>query len=652
VTATIEATPATEPQPDVPQPDESTTAKDAATWAAGQALRHGRRFRRQLTPLAAMGAIYATGGLAHVLVDPLPVAIAAAGASALSWKLSGWKYRLPEQRAYAAVTTSAASMWVWAATVEGVGTPMPGWLTGLGGILALPWWWHYRLRPTRREVFAFDEQDIPEVEDPQVIAWRERVACTGGSLENSRLLDIEEIRGGWAATIELLKGSTDKAVRATKDIGAALRLQAGSIWIEPVATGELHLARILVLTDNPLQQPIMWDGPTLDVATGLSSMGQYADSDKVLYRHYRPGEGPVHSLIAGSTGSGKSVAVSQLLAEERHSGVIVSWVIDPQGGQSLPDWQDSAGEFARNIVEARELLTRARDRMYRRNAFMSSIRWTDDQGRERRGIAEFTPMDPRHLLPMLSITIDEAQTVLKDKICKALVEEMIGMSRKCGIKFRLITQVPLIGSLGNSQPIKDAVVAGNVIVLRTGTRLTGQAVLGGFPVDPSSLPKQWPDGSTTSGLGFARTSGSDRAAAMRVAYVSDVFGWASSGEPPELEPLDDDQDEQEPEAAPAGESKQDTPEPPAQPAAGDQDGIGERAVLVYLASAEVGGAECSRGDIILAIQRAHEAKGAPPPGFRTIVKALTDLTAAGLIERGNRGMYRITDRGLDRARAA
>jgi hypothetical protein len=613
-----------------------TPAKDlgakAAKAASKEARRQSRRFRRQLVPLTAMAGMYGAGCVVNLAGQPLWVGAVGLAAAAVSWPVSGWWLNRHLERLYATAVTSSASWWLWCAT-NGVDGAMPAWLAGGGGLLALPWWWHYRIRgvPAAPEPAA---DDTPT--NSRIHVWNQKVACQGGPLEHSRLLDTEEIRGGWAGTIEILRGNTDRAVMATKDIGAALRLKAGSIWIEPTPQGELHLARILVLEENPLQTRLDWTGPTLNAAKGTSVLGWYADMGEVRYRHYRPESGPVHTLIAGSTDAGKSRTVDQLLAEERHSGVIVSQIIDPQGGQSLPDWQGHVNAYARNLTDARVLLTRARDRMYARNALLAGIRWVDDRGRERTGIGQFTPGDPRHGLKLLSITIDEAQTVLADPACRALVEEMIAMSRKCGIKFRLITQVPLLSSLGNSMAIRDAVAAGNVIVLRTANRLSGQVAFNGaLPVDPSSLPKEWPNGSTTSGIGFVFAPGADRAATMRVGYVEDVFGWASTGPHIDLEPY----------AGPAPKgSDGTTPAAPQQQHQDSQDRIGEDAVLAFLAARP--GEQCSRGDLINQIQ----AASAEPPALRTLVKALTDLVESGHVERAGRGMYQITEQGLAQQR--
>ncbi|MCW2900886.1 MAG: hypothetical protein JWO67_3151 [Streptosporangiaceae bacterium] len=596
----------------------------------------GWRFRRQLAPLAVMGSTFTAGSVLNVFSTPW-WAVLATGAVALggAWWTAYVKAVSFWRHIQAAAAIMAGTLWLMEAVMHGVAQPMPAWLVGVGGVLAMPWWWRHRIRNHAAPAPVIDS-------DPELIElWRTKVSCAGGPLEHSRILEVEEIRGGWSGLGEVTKGNYDRAVMATKDIGGALKLKTGSITIEPSPDGSLHLFQVLVQSDNPLQEVHHWPGPTLDVATGVSRIGLYTDANPVKYRHYRPKSGPVHDLIAGSTDAGKSVLVKLLLAEERHSGVIASVLLDPQRGQSYSEsgWKKAVAQFAGGIVEIRARLQELRDRMYARNELMSTIRWVDEDGYEVEGIEEFTPGDPRHGLCMISVTVDEAQTVLADPVCCALIEEMIGMSRKCGIKFRLITQVPLLGSLGNSMAIRDAVAAGNVIVFRTANRLSGQVAFNGsMPVDPCTLPKEWPNGDTTSGLGYIFGPGADRPATIRTYLIVKPRQWATSGTPAALEPYSGPPvagGDGASQAAPVG-TKTETDDD------SDQKRTGEHAVLVYLA--EHDGSEVNRGEMVGHIQ----ANTTPPPALRTITKALTDLVATGEIEKTGHGLYRITERGKRR----
>jgi len=218
---------------------------------------------------------------------------------------------------------------------------------------------------------------------------------------------------------------------------------------------------------------------------------------------------------------------------ERHSGLVVSWLCDPQRGQSLPEWVDHVARFAGTAEAGLELLRDARDVMYARNAHLARVGWTDDKGRTRTGKAYF---DPTRRMPLLSVTVEEAHVLLGAyPEAVAICEDVVKMGRKCGVKLRLITQVPLLSQLGNSMTLRDGLAGGNVIVLRTANRLSGQVAFNGtLPVDPAQLPRQFPDGSTTSGLGYV-LGASDRPATSRSYYVDDPYQWATTGTPALLE---------------------------------------------------------------------------------------------------------------------
>lgn len=87
---------------------------------------------------------------------------------------------------------------------------------------------------------------------------------------------------------------------------------------------------------------------------------------------------------------------------------------------------DGTVEETVNIIpEARSVLARARDLMH-----------------ERRELLAQTDLNPRRDLPRLVIVVDEAQQILGDAECHDLVEELLAMSRKCGITIRLDNTTP------------------------------------------------------------------------------------------------------------------------------------------------------------------------------------------------------------------
>jgi hypothetical protein len=165
-----------------------------------------------------------------------------------------------------------------------------------------------------------------------------------------------------------------------------------------------------------------------------------------------------------------------------------------------------------------KMLRAAKAVMYARNRQLGRQKWVDEKGRQRTGVKGFTPTRE---MPLLVLTIEEAHAILGDDEAKAIVEDLSKMARKCGIKLRLVTQVPTLSQLGNSNVLRSMVASGNVLVLRTGNKSDGGfAFQGALQVDPVSIPREMPDGSTSAGLGFALGSQS-RQAPMRTDFVED-----------------------------------------------------------------------------------------------------------------------------------
>jgi hypothetical protein len=512
-----------------------------------RAARFGIKHRRRLAPAYAAALVDIAGGAMHLAPGGVRSAATAdvAAAIALAWwirrRTRNGRGLSRRELFYALVNTGAALALLMTMTLVGPwAPPVPGFtflwfLAVLGG----PWWWHHRIRPIA--------ETEAETEDEWVRIWRESIAAPGRRLPDSALIapeGIEGVPGAWKALIDLPPGllTVDDAISAAVKIAGAYDVPLSSVVIERTETGSERRAHLSVYPRNPLQQLNYWPGPSaFNPETGISMIGVYADAIPVEYQHYKPGSGAVHSLISGSSDSGKSRLLDELLATERHAdGLIVSRVVDPQRGQSLPDWQDNVDHFADSATEGVIELLVMRDVMLGRNERYASMIWTDHLGRTRKGKGSFEPgrvADGRD--PLYSLTIDEAHDVFScHPLAVEAAEDIALMGRKCGCKLRLVTQMPLLSQLGNSSPLRDSVASGNVIVLRTSSGLSGQvAFQSSFDVSPNKLPRLWPDKTTTSGLGYA-LGPQARPSVMRTSLIDDVFGWATKGETWHLGPED------------------------------------------------------------------------------------------------------------------
>jgi hypothetical protein len=543
--------------------------------------RRGRTHWRGLAPMYAVVVLQVAGAVLSGAEKGYVTALIFAlfGGTALAWRLHGLaplsvfrRQRVqtrPTLRRTAmgrrkAIWTwslfAASAVWLTVAARFGAGAPMPGLL--LVGMLSwgLPWWWWHRVRGAA---------DV----DSRIRTWEERVACDDGSISKSVLLDVLPIlssahdagvRGldaatagtkgaeiGWTATAQLSPGrmTTGRAMMKVEEVASAYALDAQSVVLEPPTPRRADQVKVSVYDHNPLTKTIPWPGPHLfDPDTGMMPVAVHPDGQLALYRYYRRDSGPVHDLIAGTTDAGKSRLLDMLLSVERHQGM-VSFVIDPQEGASLPVWKDkrdgtrAVHGYARNVEEGVALLRAVYAEMKARNRFMANYDWIDDRGRQMEGLDHFDPMfwaareSLADRLRLLCLTIDEAHEILNAPGGVMYAEAISKMARKCGIKLRLVTQVPLLDQLGNSQTLRDMVKAGNVIVLRTSTGLVGQVAFSGrLPVDPVTIPLEFEDHSSTAGMGYILGPGA-RPAPVRTWLVEDATHWATTGSMAPFVPL-------------------------------------------------------------------------------------------------------------------
>lgn len=491
------------------------------------------RYRRQLRPLWAALTLLVAGAMAYEAQNGLRAALvvsvlAVAGIAIYAHR----RLDRPVERRYAVVVAAAAGMWACAVAWDGVSSL--ALVVLLGGTLAAaaPWWWHVRVRRGPRK----PPPSTATSEAAQV--WAEHVAGAGQALPGSQLTGVRpEGDGGWTATIILPRGSstTETAIAATEKVTSAYELPIGAVAIERTDDGIASHARITVMPSNPLQAGALFTGPTLDRETGTAEIGVHMDGKPAKFAFWIPGSGGVHTLVSGSTGSGKSRFLEQVLAEARHSGLITTWLVDPQGGQSLPRWIDRVDWSARSAEDGLALIDAAVRVMHARSRHLARKSWTDHKGRTIAGVDHFEPSPE---MPLLQLVIEEAPDVLR--AYPEAVEKLasIGkMGRKCGVSIVLALQKPSVDELGGSSTLRSMASSGNVVCFRTSDKVSaGMAFAGNLPGDPSAIPRYFPNGSATGGMGYVVGPGS-RAAVMRAYYLDDPYEWAHSGSSAVLDAL-------------------------------------------------------------------------------------------------------------------
>ena len=516
------------------------SSKKRSTKLARRAMRAAYRTRRGLAPLYATALQAAAGTVLAQPDDGWKTALAATAAGAATtvawgrWDGRGLvtrrhrRKKLPTRAdfiaAASAVTTGGVIVTAMAATggLQPGHSPYPA-LTVAWGLGHGIYWWR------RNKNTAAPAPTL----SAQIQLWQDRVACPDGTLPHSELVDVVTTDYGWTGVIILHKGTWKRAVQAAGDIAGDLDLPEEMVQIEKAVGQSARRAIIAVFNRNPLQKGTDYPGPgILNKETGQAEVGIFYDGAPARYAFWKP-SGPVHTVVYGATDGGKSRFLDMLLGTERHNG-IVSWVCDPQGGQSLPRWREAVDWYEDTAQGGLAMLYEVRKVMYERSARYSLMEWTDHKGRVLRGRDHFVVDDPD---PLISVTIDEAHRVLNLPGAPALVLELIQMARKCGIKIRLVFQGPkanMFGSGPESTDIREQAQSGNTVMFRTASALTDSIGLPGWEVNPSQLPMYWPDKTSTAGLGYIKGP-DNRQAQFRAHFDRDPAHWATTGDTPTVE---------------------------------------------------------------------------------------------------------------------
>ena len=472
------------------------TRADPATAGSTLAAAGAWRFRRHLVPFAWLAVTLAAAAILRVTPHPVPYAAAAAFAAGL---LLVWATRHLSRfaRRSAELAALVTLAWLPVLAAAGFARPVPALLAATWAPFALAWVRHYAWRPAGA---GSRQQDKPDTASDEAI-W-ERLAKR--RKWSGALGPREEIPGGRKYPIILDGAETHigQVIAEPRALAAAWDKPQTEAYAEPHPSGVESRGYLTILRAGTLGGIREWDGRGFG-EDGIARVGRFADGASARIRLLVPRDGTRHGLVAGTSGAGKSELLNLLIWLALTSPVpIVPVILDPQNGQSLPQWRDRV-LYAAGVDECARMLRGLHAGMLDRSARLANMSW-DDDGHRVRGMEFY---DPRLSgLPVVMPIIDEAPMLLSGGGSARLAQDMVRIAgdaaklyRKAGGSMWMVGQVPSLSEFGD-QALRSMLVGGNVVCLRTGDKVSAGMV--GLEADPSALPRYFPDGEATGGLGY------------------------------------------------------------------------------------------------------------------------------------------------------
>jgi hypothetical protein len=515
-----------------------------------------------------------------------------------------------------------------------------GWWTPL----ALAMWLGLMTRWAKRYRWRPDEKK-PEPDASDAVLWAATLGAKG-RLAGSSLTLPREIPGGVQYTLALKRGDHDSAdvFGMSKKVASLFGKPVTEAYPERFPDGREHQVMLTVLKRNALAQVRHWDGESIDPATGLAAIGDFPDGTPAHFRFWSPRNGAEQSIIVGVKGSGKSYLLHLLLSLAVTSEIpVIPIVLDPQQGQSMPDWRGQI-PYARGIAECALYLRAIEAGMTARSEHLADFAWTDEDGYDRPGMDFYDPVLSG--LPLIFVVFDEAHLVLADQRFGEQAVRSTGnmakLNRKAGGHLALVSHTLLLSQLGD-MTLRAMVVGGNAIALRTGENLSGGII--GLEADPKLLPRRFASGKETHGLGYIVGPDGRPDAPMRARLVRNPRKVSVEATIAEMDPVFGNAFRAVLEAGRKGSVTSRPTRAASAPLAAvpppDDDKPGRSAIDAVLAVLAAAGRELSKGEIVTRCATLATGDWGREKPFvaKSIGDALAKLTAGSEVEKTGHGTY-------------
>lgn len=489
--------------------------------------RRGRviyRLRRHIYPWKAAGVLLAIAAVCWIvgwfsgaaIGAVLPVAVIGVLVKAWLWskKAGQWATRVK-------VGGGVASVWLITAALTGRSWAILLLLVTATAAVSAGYW--------RATALGDDDEDRPVRIESIPMLWRNHIANDNGALPESQLFAPEFSDDGLVDyTVQLRRGreTFQTALQNMAKISSGLDVPMRNLVIEPHPNESPSQMRLTIVTRSPIAKTVVYTGPQVSGGVVLPGafedpevelpeaavvrLGPYADNRGAAgWRFWTPGEvlnggSAWGGFIGGGMGSGKSRTLEEICIGAMSTGWMETWFLDPQGGASSPSLRDAADWYG-DLSDAGTLLDALEGFIDIRGKEMAHEGWIG--------------YDPSPERPMLNVVIDECHEVFG---IKADLERWITVARKIrkvGGGLTGLSQYFGLPTFGNREELRSSIFAGNIIVMRSESKHSGQLVPG-LSLDPMTLP-------ALPGFGYtvARGGSNARTAPFRAEYVKEPSAW-------------------------------------------------------------------------------------------------------------------------------
>jgi hypothetical protein len=482
------------------------------------------RFRLQLVPFESLLATAGAGAAFHLAGAARQSVIISVLAGVAVKLLTRHASRFARRMAW--VAAAGFVTWVPLLAAFGFAKPVPGVLVASWLVPAVAWAQHYsRHKLPGEEPRGTTDQDV-FAQLAEKRKWAGHLAMPEALPSGGRR---------WRIILNGAETHIGDVLSHPRAIAAAYGKPVTQAFAEPAPDGNEARGRLTILPRNNLENDRQWNGNGIDPDTGIAVVGRFPDGSPLHERYFIPMNGVRHTIVAGADGSGKTGMLDLGLSLSATSGIIAPVIIDPQEGQALPAWRGQV-PYAGGVEQCIAYLRGLHAAMRARSRYLATLTWQAEDGDERTGMGFFDAQMTG--LPIVEITVDESPELLTDPLHGDEAAELLSrigkMGRKVGFRLRLAVQVPSLAELGGLQALRSMLVGGNVFCGRTGDRVSGGMV--GIESEPSELPKYFPDGSSTVGLGYASGPDNRPGTPARWDWVKDPYKVARSAR---IRPLDD-----------------------------------------------------------------------------------------------------------------